>query len=182
MEKISIKGKTFRLYIDNARIQKSVAECARKLNEHFKNCSQPPLIVGVLNGSVYFISDLSRELDFVCEVDFVKVSSYQGLSASENVCDVIGLKHSICGKDVLIVDDIVDSGHTMKHLVELFSAMKPRSLATAAFIFKPQSLVVDVNVDFCAIEMKDQPFIVGYGLDYDEFGRNLKDIYILSND
>lgn len=179
MKEVTLKDKCFKLYIKQQDIAHYVKKCADRVNEHYKNFSEPVVFVSILNGAAFFTVDLLKELDIVCECEFVKFCSYQDTSSSGVVREMIGLKHSLQGRDVVIIDDIVDSGATMKHLKDLVLAMNPKSLSTAAFIVKPNSLIVDIKIDFCAFEMLDSPFIIGYGLDYREIGRNLKDIYIL---
>lgn len=180
MKEITLKDKTFELYIKEQDISTCVKKCAEKMNSYYKNYNEPIVFVSILNGAAFFTVDLLKELDFVCECEFVKFCSYQNsLSSSGVVKEMIGFKNPLEGRNVVIIDDIVDTGITMKYLKDLVIKMNPKSLSTAAFIVKPKSLIVDIEVDFCALEMLDSPFIVGYGLDYQELGRNLRDIYIL---
>ncbi len=181
MDKVKLHDKTFKLYIKQEEIQKSIKECAEKMNQKFKDNDSIPIIVPILNGGAFFAVDLVKHLDFLTEVDFIKATSYKGDKCSGELCNLIGLKHSVENKDVIIVDDIVDSGFTMERIVESFKALSPKSITVVVLIYKPNSVKANVKVGFNAITMLDNPFIIGYGFDYNELGRTLKDIYILED-
>ena len=135
-----------------------------------------PLLLGVLNGSFMFVADLMKHLDIECEISFVKFSSYQGTTTTGVIREVIGLSESIAGRDVIILEDIVDTGITMQRMLETLGTRNPASVAIASLFLKPARLKVPVDVKYSAFTIPDR-FIVGYGLDYDGLGRNLPDVY-----
>lgn len=180
-KKVVIWGKTFVPYISNARITKAISDSAAKINEYYKDAEDEsaPIFISILNGAFMYTADLLREITVPCEVSFVKVASYKGEYSTGSVTELIGINHSIKGRDVIIMDDIVDTGYTMKELCKRFAEMEARSIKVAALIYKKHTCCSEVKVDFPCITMTDSAFIVGYGLDYNEIGRNLKEIYIL---
>jgi hypoxanthine phosphoribosyltransferase len=151
-----------------------VKQVAGEINRDY--AGKRPLILGVLNGCFMFVSDLMKNLEIECEISFVKFSSYQGSETTGTVNQVMGLNESIEGRDVIIVEDIVDTGLTMHKMLETLAERKPASLAIASLFLKPARLRVPVEVKYSAFEIPDR-FIVGYGLDYDGLGRNLPDVY-----
>lgn len=181
MKNVVIWGKKFVPYINNDIINEAVCRSAAEINEYYKNATEEnaPILISVLNGAFMYTSDLMKELNFPCEVSFIKVSSYKGDSSTGKVKEIIGLTKSIEGRDIILLDDIVDSGLTMKVLCEELRLLNPRSIKIAAFIFKSHTCDAAVKVDFPCITMTDSAFIVGHGFDFNEIGRNLKDIYIL---
>lgn len=179
MNTINVLDKCFRLYITEEEIQTGVKKCARMLNDKFSGASKPPLIISLLNGAAFFTVDLVKQLNFLSSVDFVKYSSYKGIIRTDEFRSLIGMKNSVEGEDVIIIDDILDSGVTMKNVIEILKQSSPKSITTVVCIYKPKSIITDIKVDCWAIEMQDNPFVIGYGLDYNEVGRTLKDIYIL---
>lgn len=178
-DRVKIFDKSFRIYIREQEIQQGVLKCAMELNMKYANCSSPPLVISLLNGAAFFTVDLVRRLEFMTKVDFIKYSSYDGLDTTGEHKRLIGLKESIEGQDVILVDDIIDSGYTIQRVVELVKEQSPKSITVVALIYKPTTIKTDVNIDHYAIKMLDDAFIVGYGLDYNEVGRTLSDIYIL---
>ena len=134
------------------------------------------MFLAILNGSFVFAADLMREITLESQISFVKLASYAGMSSTGEVVDMIGLDADIEGHDVVIVEDIVDSGLTMQHVMEMLRARNPRSLAVCTLLVKPENLKVDVDIRYRCFEIPND-FIVGYGLDYDGFGRNTRDIY-----
>lgn len=181
MGNIIIWGKKFVPYINNDTISEAVRRSAAVLNEHYKEATEEdaPLFVSILNGAFMYTSDLMKELNFPCQLTFVKVTSYRGENSTGKVTELIGMNQSVEGRDIILMDDIVDSGLTMQSLCEEFSRRKARSVKVAAFIYKSHTCAKTVKVDFPCITMTDSAFIVGYGLDFNGIGRNLKDIYIL---
>lgn len=179
MKKVILYDKTFSLYIKNEDIDKGIKKCAVRLNEKFSESKTAPIMISLLNGAAFFTVDLIKHIDFLCSVDFIKCSSYCGTESTGQLIGRIDLKSPIEGEDVIIVDDIIDSGYTISEVIKSVEKMFPKSITIVTMIYKPNSVKVNVNVDCFAIEMLDNPFIVGYGLDYNELGRTLKDIYIL---
>lgn len=179
MDKITIKDKTFIKYISSIDIDKSVESLADKINRDYHG--KTPIILVVLNGAILFASDLLKKLTIDCEVSCIKVSSYEGLSSTNEVKSIIGLNTDISNRDVIIVEDIVDTGLTVSSLVQQLQSSNPTSIKIAALTFKREAYKLDIPIDYIAIEIPNK-FIVGYGLDYDELGRNLPDIYQLFQD
>lgn len=180
MEKIHIKDKTFRPYISGEEIARAVDRVARCIREDVRQEEGTPLFVVMLNGAFMFASDLLRAIDVPCEVAFMRMKSYQG-TASTGTVDLLQDMHAeISGRTVIVIEDIVDTGATIHALLEHLQRRRPKCVKIASLLFKPESLQYDVSVDYVAFEIP-RDFIVGYGLDYDEEGRNLKDIYVIDN-
>jgi hypoxanthine phosphoribosyltransferase len=174
MSVVKIHGREFVKSISREEIAAEVKRVADRINKDY--AGKRPLLLGVLNGCFMFVSDLMKNLEIECEVSFVKFSSYQGADTTGTVKQVLGLAESIAGRDVIIVEDIVDTGLTMHKMLEKLAESKPASLAIVSLFLKPARLRVDVDVKYSAFEIPDR-FIVGYGLDYDGLGRNLPDVY-----
>ena len=133
-------------------------------------------ILSVLNGSFMFTADLLKHITIPCEISFVKLASYQGVTSSGVIKEVIGLNEDIAGRTVVIVEDIVDTGLTMQRLLDTLGTRNPEAIHIASLLVKPEKLKVNLNIEYVAMEIPND-FIVGYGLDYDGFGRNYPDIY-----
>lgn len=176
MQNVKLHDKTFELLIKDADIQLRVTEIAQKINQEYQN--RVPLFLGVLNGSFLFAADLFKSLTIDCEISFIKISSYEGISSTGQVKSLVGLNVDISNRDVIIIEDIVDTGDTMKYLLSELNLNTPTSIKIATMIFKPTALKHDISPDYVGFELPPD-FIVGYGLDYDGLGRNLKDIYTL---
>ena len=174
METLQIKDKKFAVSIPEAEIRRQVKRVAEEINRDL--CGRKPLFLAILNGSFIFAADLMREITLESQISFVKLASYSGMSSTGEVVDMIGLDADIEGRDVVVVEDIVDSGLTMQHVMEMLRARNPRSLAVCTLLVKPENLKVDVDIRYRCFEIPND-FIVGYGLDYDGFGRNTRDIY-----
>lgn len=173
-----IKDKVFKIYITKEQIQSQVEWMAEMINRNY-GMYQKILIVGVLNGSFMFTSDLVRNIRRDCEVIFMKVSSYQGMGSSGEVSELIGLDaEKVNGSHVLLIEDIVDTGLTMKSVLKKLDGMSPKSVRLASLLFKPDSFKEDYKVDYIGFSIPND-FVVGYGMDYDGEGRNLPDIYVL---
>ena len=173
---IQVKDKTFTLSIPEAEIQKRVKEVAARISEDYKG--QEPIFLAVLNGSFIFAADLLREVDLPCEISFVKLASYQGLQTTGSIRELIGLNVDITGRPIIIVEDIVDTGVTMAHMLETLRRHNPSSIDVCTLLLKPGKLKVNLDIRYCCLEIPND-FIVGYGLDYDGFGRNTRDIFTL---
>lgn len=174
MSRVTIKDKTFETSIHEAEIQRRVKAVADRINRDF--AGRTPLLLSVLNGSFVFAADLMRNLTIDCEISFVKMASYEGTSSTGKVRKLIGVNAPLKGRDVIIVEDIVDTGVTMKNMLAMLKEYEPASLHICTLLVKPEKLTVPLNIEYCAIEIPND-FIVGYGLDYDQLGRNLRDIY-----
>ncbi|MEI6123518.1 MAG: hypoxanthine phosphoribosyltransferase [Bacteroidota bacterium] len=174
MKTVTIKDKTFELSIEYAKIQEAIISVAKEINRDY--IGMEPLFLVVLNGAFMFAGELMKEIDLPCEISFVKLASYAGTQSTSHVKKLIGLNEEIKGRNVVVVEDIVDSGITMEKLLEELAAMKPRSISIATLLLKPDALVKDIEIDYVGMEIPNE-FIVGFGLDYDGYGRNLKDIY-----
>src|SRR5574344_41514 len=177
---VKLQDKCFIVMIPAEKIDKIVSEVATKLNNDYKEV-QKPIFVGILNGAFMFLSDLLKKIDFTCELSFVKIASYEGTQSTGQISTLIGLNNDIEGRDVIIVEDIVDTGESIQHTVDAFRAKNPRSIKVCTLFFKPASYSKSIPIDYRAIEIGNE-FIVGYGLDYDQIGRNLKDVYVVTNE
>lgn len=174
MDTIQVKDKTFRISIPADKIQQQVDRIAAEVIRDLDGCE--PVFLCVLNGSFMFAADLLKRVTIPAEVHFIKVSSYEGVSSTGKIREVIGLKASLTGRHVVIIEDIVDTGLTMSHLLETLKQQNPASLRVCTLLSKPEKLQVPLQLDYVALQIPND-FIVGYGLDYDDFGRNLPDIY-----
>jgi hypoxanthine phosphoribosyltransferase len=179
MEKIHILDRDFSVSITNERIQESIKLVADKLNEDYKN--RCPVFVCILNGAFMFAADLVRYLDFQPLITFARFSSYQGTQTTGEVNEVLGVKEDLEGKDVVIIEDIVDTGITMKKILPIFKEKGAASVEIACLLRKPGKLECDLDIKYCAMDIPDD-FIVGYGLDYDGYGRNYGNIYTVVDD
>lgn len=174
MNTIAIHDKQFKLEFSEAEILKAVKAVADKINHDFKG--QEPLFVAVLNGSFMFASDLMKQIILPCAITFTKMASYEGVSSTGKVNELIGLNTDLTGRDVIIIEDIVDTGNTLQKLHKLMLEKGASSVKIASLLFKPMAYRYDLPVDYVGITIAND-FIVGYGLDYNDLGRNLKDIY-----
>ena len=167
-----------KLLISKEDIAKRIKEVAEQINKDYEGESL--LLVGILKGSVLFFSDLIREIEVPVSMDFMAISSYgSGTTSSGEVKMIKDLDKTIEGKNVLIVEDIIDSGNTLSYLKRLLLSRNPKSLKLCTLLDKPDRRTADITVDYCCFSIPDE-FVVGYGLDYDELYRGEKDIYILS--
>lgn len=174
MSVIQIKDKRFKTFIPEEQIMKEVARVADEINRDLSGTN--PLFISVLNGSFMFTADLMKHLTMPCEVSFVKLASYEGTSSTGKVKELVGLGDDITGRTVVIVEDIVDTGLTMKQLVETLRVRGPKDIKIATLLVKPDKLKVELDINYVAMNIPND-FIVGYGLDYDGLGRNYRDIY-----
>lgn len=174
MSTIQIKDKLFAVSIRKEDIQKEVIRVANEINRDL--VGKNPLFLSVLNGSFMFTADLMKHITIPCEISFVKLASYQGISSTGTIKEVIGINEDIAGRTVVIVEDIVDTGLTMQRLLETLGTRGPEDIHIASLLVKPDKLKVALNIEYVAMEIPND-FIVGYGLDYDGYGRNYPDIY-----
>ncbi len=176
MDTIKLKDKEFVVMIQAEEIQSRVKAIANEINLQYKG--KQPLFLGVLNGAFLFMADLFKNINLLCEISFIRVASYSGTSSTGEVKNLIGLKEDIAGRHVIVVEDIVDTGDTMKYLLDELKKQNPASVKLATILFKPAALKQDVKPDYVGFEIPPA-FVVGYGLDYDGLGRNFNDIYVL---
>ena len=176
MSIVKIKDKTFQTSITEAEIRSRIKELAQQISQDMDG--KTPLFLGVLNGAFIFAADLMREMTTPCEISFVKLASYQGTTSTGTIHEVLGINEDLSGRTVIIVEDIVESGLTMKRMIESIGTRNPASVHICALFFKPEKLKEELNLDYVAFRIPDD-FIVGYGLDYDGLGRELKDVYTL---
>lgn len=174
MNTVKIKDKEFALSIPEEKILKEVERLAAQISRDLEG--KNPLFLGILNGSFMFAADLFRRITIPAEISFVKLASYEGTASTGVIKEVIGLSESISGRTIVVVEDIVDTGCTMQKLLENLGTRSPESIHVCTLLLKPEKLKVDLDVEYVALEIPND-FIVGYGLDYDGYGRNLKDIY-----
>lgn len=174
MNTIKVKDKEFAISIPEERILTEVDRLAARLNRDLEG--ENPLFLCVLNGSFVFAADLFRRIDIPAEISFVKLASYEGTASTGKVKELVGLAEDITGRTVVVVEDIVDTGRTMQKLVADLKSRGPKAVHVCTLLLKPEKLKVKLDVEYIALEIPND-FIVGYGLDYDGYGRNLRDIY-----
>ena len=178
MQRVTLKDKTFVPYITSNTILESVKTMAEKINIDLKN--DMPLFIVVLNGSFMFAADLLKEVTIPCEISFIKLASYHGTSSTGTVTEMIGLTDDIKDRTVVIVEDIVDTGITLEKLYAILERRDVKQIKVASFLFKPKAYTKSIKVDYVGMEIPNE-FVVGYGLDYDGLGRNMKDVYVLES-
>ena len=175
-DKITLNDKVFRVMIPAEQIDAAVDRVAASLNERY--AGRTPIFLGVLSGSFLFLSDLVRKTTFDSQISFVKISSYQGTESTGEVKQQLGVDFDIEGRDIIIVEDIIETGHSMNYLLDYLCSKNPASITICTLFFKPDKFLYEYDVDYVALSIGNE-FIVGYGLDYNQLGRNLKDIYVI---
>ncbi|MCR4809317.1 MAG: hypoxanthine phosphoribosyltransferase [Prevotella sp.] len=176
MDTVQVNGKTFRISIPEAEIKERVKAVAKEISRDMEG--KNPLLLGVLNGAFIFAADLMREMTIPCEISFVKLASYQGTTSTGTVKEVLGINEDLTDRHVIIVEDIVDTGLTMKRMIESLGTRNPASVSVCALLVKPDKLQVELDLKYVAFKIPNE-FILGYGLDFDQAARGLKDIYTL---
>jgi len=174
MTKVQVRELVFEKFIGKDQIDAAVQKVADGINRDY--AGKNPILLAILNGSFIFASDLMRKLTIPCEISFVKFASYSGTSTTSQVKELIGMSEDISGRHVIVVEDIVDTGITMDKLLGDVRAKKPADVKVACFCFKPEAFQRNFPIDYLGMEISND-FIVGYGLDYNGYGRNLPDIY-----
>ena len=174
MNTVQVKDKQFALYISEEEILARVKELANRMNTDL--AGKNPLFLVILNGSFVFAADLLRDITIPCEITFVRVASYEGVSSTGKVKQLLGLTQNIEGRTVIIVEDIIDTGFTMKELLRMLEEKHPAEIHISSLLVKPGNLQVDLDIPYRCFDIANE-FIVGYGLDYDHEGRNLRHIY-----
>ena len=176
---VHLRGDRFRLYLDKETIQNRVAEIGAAISREFEG--QVPILIGVLNGSFMFIADLMRAIDIACEIDFWKLSSYGAEKVSSgHVRELKKIDADLEGRHIIIVEDIVDTGLSMQYILDHMRAHKPASVKVATLLHKHEATRIDVQLDYVGFRIANL-FVIGYGLDYGQQGRNLSEIYILDD-
>ena len=178
MEKVRLHDKTFRKFIPYEKLEAAIDSVAEKINKDFEGCEDIPVLLCVLNGSIMFMGELMKRLRFNCQIVSTKLTSYVGTETTGTVKQALGLTADITGRRVIVVEDIVDSGNTIVELKQILADHGASESRICTLLLKPDAYKKDIVLDYVAMEIPND-FIVGFGLDYDELGRNLKDIYVL---
>lgn len=179
--KIKLHDKTFKSFIPGERIEKAIDDVAAKINADYAGTTEVPILLCVLNGSILFTAGLMKRLDFDVDLMSIKLSSYAGTSSTGEVRTEMGLTGDVAGREVIIVEDIVDTGRTIERLVKILQDRGASKVKVCTMLLKPDMYNKDIVLDYVAMNIPDD-FIVGYGLDYDGLGRNYKDIYVLDKE
>ena len=175
-DSILVKDRYFKTFISAEQIALRVQELGEQISTEMKG--REPLFLVVLNGAFVFAADLLRSVTTPCHVSFIRVSSYDGMESTGRLTQVLGLTEKIEGRSVVIVEDIVDSGYTMQRLLETLGTRNPKEILICSLLVKPENIKVDLDIKYACIPIPND-FIVGYGLDYDGYGRNLNSIYTI---
>lgn len=178
MNIIKVHDKIFEAYISESEIKERIQILGKDITKKYQ--TENPIFLVVLNGAFMFASDLVKHFNFDCEVHFIKLSSYDGMESTGNIKTVIGLNENIENRSVVIVEDIVDTGKTLFALVPELQKLRPKSVAICTLLQKTEALTVDLKADYIGFEIENK-FVVGYGLDYDNLGRNYPMIYQLKS-
>lgn len=176
MSIVKIKDKEFKTSIPEEKILEKIKVVADRINEDMKD--KDPLFIAVLNGAFIFAADLMRMITIPCQISFVKLASYQGTTSTGKITEVLGINEDLNNRHIIIVEDIVDTGLTMKRMIETLGTRHPASVDICTLLVKPEKLKVDLDIKYAVMTIPNQ-FIVGYGLDYDQEGRGLRDIYTI---
>jgi hypoxanthine phosphoribosyltransferase len=179
MPSVTVLDKTFCTYLSEEDIQEKIKQMAEAINKEYEG--KKPLFIGILNGAFMFASDLFKNLTIDAEITFIKLASYKGMKSTGNVVTSIGLDHDLYGRDVVIVEDIIDTGKTLHKFLPQLEHQQPASLRIAALLHKPEALQFPLQIDYVGFSIPNK-FVVGYGLDYNGMGRNLKEIFQLKSD
>jgi hypoxanthine phosphoribosyltransferase len=174
MQRVKIHDKEFAVSIPAEKIQERIAELGRKITQDYNG--QQPVFLVVLKGAFLFAADLLRHVKLDCEITFIRVGSYEGTQSTGVVRSILGLSEKIHGKHLVIIEDIVDTGNTVMHLITELKKNEPVDIKIASFLLKPEALKHNIRVDYVGFSVPND-FLVGYGLDYDGLGRNLNEIY-----
>jgi hypoxanthine phosphoribosyltransferase len=176
MPNITLFNKTFEPYLPESLIQEKIKELGEIISKEYEG--KRPLFIGVLNGSFMFAADLFKQITIEAEICFIKLASYKGTKSTGNVITAIGLDTDIRDRHLILLEDIIDTGKTMNEFIPQLYHQQPASIKMAVLLHKPDATVYPVQIDYCCFSIPDR-FVLGYGLDYDGFGRNLKEIYQL---
>jgi hypoxanthine phosphoribosyltransferase len=177
MESIRVHDKTFVPFLKADQIKERVTALALQISHDYKD--KRPLLLAVLNGSFMFAADLFRLLTIEAEISFIKIASYQGMRSTGKVVTAIGMEQDLGGRDIILIEDIVDTGKTLHHFIPTLQQQHPASIAVATFLHKPDATVFPLTLDYVGFSIPNR-FVVGYGLDYDGLGRNHYQVYQLA--
>lgn len=173
---VQLHDKEFDIYLEELEIRKAIESLAARLNQDYEGLN--PLFLAVLNGSFMFAADLLKEITISCEISFIKLASYQNTQSTGTVKELVGLNEELAGRHVIILEDIVDTGHTVSAVLNKLRAQQPASIQIATLLLKPDCLQHPLELKYAALSIPND-FVVGYGLDYNGLGRNLKHLYKL---
>jgi hypoxanthine phosphoribosyltransferase len=173
---IQVHDKKFRLFISEERIQRQVKRIADEMNRDLAD--RDPIFLGILNGAFMFAGDLYKQLTFPCQITFLKLASYSGTYSTGSVKQLIGIGQDLKDRVVVVLEDIVDTGVTLETIIRQLSGYQPSEIRVATLLYKPEAALRDVHLDYVGMEIPND-FILGYGLDYDGYGRNYREIYQL---
>ena len=176
MSIIQVIDKKFKPYIKSDEISKRIKELAVTINKDYEG--KKPIFIAILNGSFMFASDLFKEISIEAEICFIKLASYKGIKSSGQVITAIGLDVDLVGREIIVIEDIVDTGNTLSKFLPQIHHHQPASLKIAALLHKPDAMVHPITIDYLGFSVPNK-FLLGYGLDYDGLGRNIKEIYQL---
>lgn len=176
-QNIELFGKSFEPYLSEAAIEVAITKMADQINDDYKG--KKPLFLSILNGSFMFSSDLLKKVNVEAEICFIKLASYKGTQSTGHVITSIGLDSNLADRHVIILEDIIDTGKTLHTFLPQILNQQPASLKIAVLLHKPEATVFPVNIDYCCFEIPNK-FVLGYGLDFDGYGRNMKEIYQLA--
>lgn len=180
MDRIKLHDKWFKPFISNEEIESAIVKLSERLNSDYRD-KERPLFLSVLNGSFMFAGSLLQHIQFDCEISFIKLSSYSGTGSTGVINEILGLSRSVKGRNIIILEDIVDTGHTIVKLFDLLAEEGAADIKVCTLLYKPTAYKQSLSIDYPAISIPPD-FIVGYGLDYDELGRQYKEIYVLDED
>lgn len=176
---VQVHGRNFKPFIGEEAIQKEVGRLASEMNQDL--AGKDPIFLGILNGAFMFASDLYKQLAFPCQITFLKLASYSGTESTGSVKQLIGINRDLKDRVVVVLEDIVDTGVTLETIIRQLRGYEPEEIRVATFLHKPEATVREVKLDYVGMEIPND-FIVGYGLDYDGYGRNFREIYQLVED
>ncbi|MBN2669503.1 MAG: hypoxanthine phosphoribosyltransferase [Bacteroidales bacterium] len=174
MKTVQVLDKSFSIYLSEEKILEQVKRVADEINRDLEG--QDPIFMGILNGSFMFASDLYKDIVVDSQITFLKLASYEGTSSTGKIKRLIGINEDIKDKTVVVIEDIVDTGHTLENIIKQLNGYEPKSIKIVTLLFKPGAYQKDYPIDYTCFEIPND-FILGYGLDYDGYGRNLRDIY-----
>ena len=173
---MKIKDKSFKILIKEEDLQSRIAAISKAINKDYKD--KNPLFIGILNGSFMFVADILKDISLQCEISFIKLASYSEMTSSGSIKELIGLNENLFNRDIIILEDIIDSGRTISSVLEEFKLRGASTVEVATLLLKPDALKLDVDIKYIGFEIGNE-FVVGYGLDYDGLGRNERSIYQL---
>jgi len=176
MKEVQVLDKKFKVSIPEEEIQKRIKLLAKKIDKDM--AGKDVIFLGILNGCFMFAGDLFKNIEIPCQITFLKLASYQGTVSSGTVKRLIGINEDIAGKTVVILEDIIDTGNTLESIIKQLKGYEPKEIKVATLLYKPDAYIKDLPIDYIGFEIPND-FILGYGLDYDGFGRNLADIYTI---